>query len=104
MADLIAREAMKDLDRDVGPHSFPRRKSKVALESDGHFRFLKLGREYCAKLKELIVELDLESGYTTWLHDTGRVQNGHSHDNWYNRFTYLAWLDDPDAVGPSKPS
>jgi len=45
MADLIAREAMKDLDRKVGPVAFPERASKIALQSSGRFKFFALGLE-----------------------------------------------------------
>ena len=46
IADLIAREGMKDLDRKVGLVAFPERRSKIALEASGRFKFLALGREY----------------------------------------------------------
>ena len=42
MADMIARECMKDLDRVVGPKKYPERRSKVALAQNGHFRFFTL--------------------------------------------------------------
>jgi hypothetical protein len=42
MADMIAREGMKDLDRLVGPVNFPERKSKIELAKDDHFRFFVL--------------------------------------------------------------
>ena len=98
MADLVAREAMKDLDREVGPVKFPRRKSMLALAANDHFKFVKLDRDYCEQLKSGMAQLELETGfnregYLQWLQDTGRVQNGHLHDNWYNRAMYLAWLD-----------
>jgi hypothetical protein len=42
MADMIARECMKDLDRLVGPTKFPERRSKIELAKDNHFRFFRL--------------------------------------------------------------
>lgn len=96
MADLFAREAMKDLDRIVGPNKFLERRSKIALQESERFRFNVLGRKYCVALKATIDDLKPESGYFRWLKDTGRVQKGRPHDNWDNRLRYLA---SDDSVG-----
>lgn len=100
MADMIAREAMKDLDRKIGPEQFPERKSKIALAGDGHFKFIELGREHILLIKQLAEEQKAAHGYLEWLQKTKRVQNGRPHDNWGNRFAYFAWLDSRDALGP----
>ncbi len=73
MADLLAREAMKDLDREIGPVKFPERKSKLALDGSGGSRFLKIGRTYCVQLRKLVDEFGPEPGYLEWLHETKRV-------------------------------
>jgi hypothetical protein len=98
MADLIAREAMKDLDRQIGPNTFPERKSKIALKEKDHFKFVGLDRDYCKLWRDRMSTLEVESGisrkgYARWLSDRGRVQDNRPHDNWSNRALYLAWLD-----------
>ena len=103
MADLVAHEAMKELDRKIGPTNFPRRKSLLALEEREHFRFVQLDREYCSVWRDRMTALGQETGFTPdtyrdWLSRTGRVQHGHPHDNWYNRAMFLAWLDSRDEL------
>jgi len=50
---LIAREAMKELDRKVGPViSGPSRKSFLALEQSGKFKFQERDRAYLEKLAQ----------------------------------------------------
>jgi hypothetical protein len=102
MADLIAREAMKDLDRKIGPNKFQERKSKIALKENGHFKFVGLDKAYCKLWRDSMAALEAESGisrdgYARWLSDTGRVQDNRPHDNWSNRALYLAWLDSREA-------
>lgn len=99
MADLVAREAMKDLDREVGPVKFNERISKRVLEDSNRFKFSKLGNEYCLRLKERIDREQPGVGYAEWLQATGRVQNGRPHDNWTNRALYFAWQDDQNTLG-----
>jgi len=50
MADLLAREAMKQLDNEIGPVRRPPRQSMRALSSAGRFRFENYTRDYCARL------------------------------------------------------
>jgi hypothetical protein len=98
MADLLAREGMKELDRHVGPIHYPERKSKSALARDDHFRFIEFRRDYFQRWAEHMPDLERETGFTgesyrKWLFDTGRVQNGRPHDNWANRALFMAFLD-----------
>ena len=50
MADLLARETMKQLDRRSGPVKRPVRQSMSALLASRRFRFEYYTREYCEKL------------------------------------------------------
>jgi hypothetical protein len=92
-SDLVAREAMKDLDRRVGPKSWAKRKSMIALEESGHFKFIEFHRDYFERLAGYVADLDRNEDflrrYGQWLTDTGRVQNGHIHDTWPNRVAFL---------------
>lgn len=98
MADLVAREAMKELDRKVGPVKRPRRKSWLALQESQKFKFQERDRTYCERWRDGMAQLGAETGmtsegYSRWLADTGRVQKGRPHDNMANRIEYFALLD-----------
>jgi len=95
MADLFAREAMKDLDRQITGIPPSPRKSYLALKDSGKFLFEVRDREYCeewARRSQIEAERTIE-GYINWLIETGRIQNGRVHDNLTNRCTYFALLD-----------
>jgi len=102
MADLVAREAMKDLDRRVGPKSYTKRKSMIALEESGHFKFIEFHRDYFERLAAYVADLDQNEDflrrYGQWLTDTGRVQNGHVHDTWPNRVAFLVSVSPPGSI------
>ena len=102
MADLVAREAMKDLDRRVGPKTFSKRKSMIALEESGHFKFIEFHRDYFERLAVYVSEIDRNEDflrrYGQWLRETGRVQNGHVHDTWPNRAAFLVWMSPPGSI------
>jgi hypothetical protein len=102
MADLVAREAMKDLDRRVGPKTYAKRKSMIALEESGHFKFIEFRREYFEELAAYVADLDRNEDflrrYRQWLTDTGRVQNGHVHDTWPNRIAFLVAVSPPGSI------
>ena len=91
MADLIAREGMKELDRRVGPVSFPERKSKIALEQSGHFRFFSLDREFleAERVRQAELEKDgvSEAAYHAWLTRKG------AQDTWDNKVRFLEYID-----------
>lgn len=63
MADMIAREAMKDLDRMIGPTKFPERRSKIELAGQGHFKFFCLRREDFEQERLRAAELE-KDGFT----------------------------------------
>lgn len=102
MADLIAREAMKDLDRRVGPKSYSKRKSIIALEESGHFKFIEFHRDYFERLAAYVAEIDRDEDflqrYRQWLTNTGRVQDGHVHDTWPNRAAFLVSVSPPGSI------
>ncbi len=98
MADLIAREGMKDMDRRIGPKRGDARASKLALETDRRFTFVERDRDYIIRMKATLPELEKKFGYEggayrAWLVSTGRVQHGQVHDNWGNRIAYMAQLN-----------
>jgi hypothetical protein len=98
MADLLARETMKEFDRILSGQHRPMRRSMQCLIAADKFRYAYRDRAYCEMWRRQMEQLQQESGmtlagYGKWLMDTGRVQNGRLHDNWRNRFEYLAWLD-----------
>jgi hypothetical protein len=101
MADLVAREGMKELDRKVGSKQYAERRSKVALEARGHFRFIEFHRDYFDRLASFTANLETAEGfgrqYGQWLLDTGRVQNGHVHDTWANRATFFSLSEQPKS-------
>jgi hypothetical protein len=102
MADLVAREAMKDLDRRVAPKSYSKRKSMIALEESGHFKFIEFHRDYFERLAAYVAEIDRNEDflrrYRQWLTDTGRTQNGHFHDTWPNRVAFLVSVSPPGSI------
>jgi hypothetical protein len=98
MADLLAREAMKELDRKVTAARPNPRRSYQALEAVDKFRFLERDRAYCEEWRQMMEPLMAENsmtpaGYQQWLTEKGRVQNGRPHDNWNNRIQYFAWCE-----------
>jgi len=102
MADLLARESMKDLDRSVGEARKPR-DSFRALKETGKFVFIQRDRAYFQEWHDRMSQLKAESGmneqdYVNWLIETGRVQDGRVHDNWGNRFQYYVWSDNRKAL------
>ena len=87
MADLVAREAMKDLDNQIGPTKRRRRKSITALFTDGHFNFGVIDRSYCAGWRASMDSFETEQGLAAWLSANGLT------DNWSNRIRYIALLE-----------
>ena len=57
LARLLAREAMKDLDRHLGPKSYAKRKSMIALEESGDFKFVEFLRDYFERLAGYIAAM-----------------------------------------------
>jgi hypothetical protein len=98
ISDLVAREAMKELDRKVGLVRRDPRKSWLALEQSGRFKFQERDRAYFERARAMMPQLQAETGmtdesYSRWLFETGRFQNGRPHDTIANRIEYFALLD-----------
>ena len=100
MADLLAREAMKELDRKVTNARPEPRKSFQALYAAGKVIWIEHDRAYCERWREKVQspqgQADRED-YMKWLVDTKRVQNGRAHDNHANRMLFYSWLEKRDA-------
>ena len=96
MADLLARESMKELDRKI---TQPRRNARGAwraLDETGKFHFVERGREYWERLREMVARPEsaqLMDDWNQWLTMTGRIQNGRPHENMSNWIFFNAWLD-----------
>ena len=98
IADLLARETMKELDRCITGEPPISRRSYQALEETNKFIFLYRDREFCQQWRENKEAIEAHYGmnvkdYVDWLIDNRRAQNGRVHDNWTNRFEYFAWKD-----------
>ena len=101
VADLLAREAMKELDRKITNARPMRRKSRQVLDVTGKFHFIEHDRAYCERWREMVARPEAiaeRDAYAQWLRETGRVQNGRLHDNVANRAMYLAWSDARQVV------
>lgn len=98
IADLVAREAMKELDRKISTPHLGKRKQLISLERRGAFKFVELGMDHCLSVREQLQKSGDEPGYWEWLHRTGRVQHGKPHDNYGNRFSYYNYLLHKEAL------
>ena len=91
MADMIAREGMKDLNRLVGPVNFPERRSKIALAKDNHFRFIVLGGDDFERERAKVAVLERDgssaAAYYEWLQRKG------AQDTWDNKARFLAQFE-----------
>lgn len=100
MADLVAREAMKDLNCQLGPAERERRKSMVSLFTRGHFNFGVIDREYCESWRSAVEKTERMSNIgerlSRWLMER-RLD-----DNWSNRIAFMEWLES-NEVGGIKP-
>jgi hypothetical protein len=93
MADLIARETMKELDRQVGPTPRPTRRSMASMIAKPYrFEFTYYVREYFEDFRNKFAEaqkaahLDIED-LGNWLRQMGLP------DNWGSRLRYLGYLE-----------
>jgi len=91
MADMIAREGMKDLDRIVGPTKFPERQSKVELAKNGHFRFFILGRQDFEQERINAAEWEKDGFTEAAYHDWLRRKN--AQDTWDNKVRFQSYFD-----------
>jgi hypothetical protein len=102
MADLFARETMKDLDRQIGRARRERRRSMAALLDAGRFHVEVVDRAFCERAKGKIDSLLKDPGnmrerYLDWARQSG--------DNWGNRLKFLALMEQlPDQKAGSEGS
>jgi hypothetical protein len=105
IADLVAREAMKELDRKITNVPPRRRASCDALLSTGRFVFVERDREYCENWRQQMNTLMAENGmsqegFRRWLKENRRVQNGVYPDNAGTRLEYMVWLEGKPGLPP----
>jgi hypothetical protein len=100
VADLLAREAMKELDRKISQARREPRKSFQALNAAGKFVLIERDRAYCEQWRDRVnseqSQADRED-YKKWLVATKRIQNRKPHDNLTNRALFYGWLENRDA-------
>jgi hypothetical protein len=105
MADLLARESMKELDRKVTNSPRTPRLSYQALDSAirndrKKFGFYELDRAYCERWRDEINKpnwLEAVDEYRDWLIRTGRVQHGKAKDTMINRSQFFTWREQRQA-------
>ncbi len=90
IADLFAREAMKALDNQVGPHARPIRKSLKCLQDTGRFVVVGFGANYFRAVKADMDNLcdiwgSVPQDYRKWLKERNRQ------DSLTNYFQFLQW-------------
>ncbi len=105
IADLVAREAMKELDRKITGQPPQRRRSCEALLETKRFTFVERGEEFCRDWKATRDSLTRNEGPTReefkeWLEQTGRVQNGIYPDNPGTRLQYMIWFESKPGLPP----
>lgn len=83
IADIVAREAMKDLDNRVGPVKRNPRQSMLALRHTNRFRFVFHEKEYFDDISKWQIGGFDPNAYRMWLTEKGLV------DNISNRQHYL---------------
>jgi hypothetical protein len=101
MADLLAREAMKDLDRRITKSSRPMRRSFAALQATDKFKFIERGREYWDRLREMVQKpegFELMEEWDRWLLRTGKVQDGKVARTMQNWVLFNTWIDNQPAL------
>jgi hypothetical protein len=90
VGDLLAREAMKALDNQVGPVKRDPRKSWMALYNTGRFHVDAIGDGWFDSLKDQMSMLENDTrmsraGYLEWLKKNKRQHNT------TNLFLYMEW-------------
>lgn len=104
MADLFAREAMKELDRDFVLPRRERRKSLQCLLDSKRFDVEIYDDEYFRDFKAKFSEVETSAGmskleYAQWLSERGDGENA-APDNPRNRMRYLQWKETQDRLLP----
>lgn len=96
VADLVAREAMKELDNRISPVKRSLRHSMIALIRTGRFHFNYHGREFLEAMKREVQKLETErfnrDAFGAWL-----KQNG-LQDEKNTRIRYITYLDEQERL------
>lgn len=98
VADLLAREAMKALDNEIGPKKRPIRKSWQVLRNSGNFEVDAFSNEWFGDMKcklpqtEHMLGMNRDS-YLQWLHERNRQ---HSITNMFHYVDWTAKRDKDD--------
>lgn len=102
MGDLLAREAMKELDRKITNARPKKRGARIALEETNKFHFIERDREYWEALRTMVEKpesLELMKQWDGWLLAGARTNHdgtpARTMNNW---FLFNAWLDNKDAI------
>jgi len=98
VADLLAREAMKALDNQVGPVKRDVRKSWKALRETGRFEVEAYSDDWFNDLKRQYADLERKVGfckqdYVNWLAERNR------HHNVTNMFLFVDWFSKRNTNG-----
>lgn len=105
IADLVAHEAMKELDRKITGVPPQRRKPCQALLDTKRFQFGERDRAYCESWRNQMETVMKENGmsadgFKQWLEKNRRVQNGIYPDNMGTRLEYFIWLESKSGLRP----
>ena len=104
IADVVAREGMKELDRLITSRSPRPRGAKLALDAAGKFRFVNRDCAYIEHWRSRQAELEQAEGmtrdqYRSWLTQTNRVgHDGAPVDNVRNRMMHMTYLDNKASL------
>lgn len=106
IADLLVREAMKELDRKIlSPDStsgvFFQKLHRAAIDGQRKFIWIEHDEEYLREWRRVIdqpMSQQMKTQYADWLSNTGRIQNGIPHDNIANRSQFYTWLIKKEAL------
>lgn len=110
IADFLAREGMKELDRKLTHSNRPPRRSFLALDGarspmgTKKFHFIEYDRRYCEEWRARVDDPAGQAeraGYSSWLYATGRSQNGRPVDTMSNRMLFAIWSANQQKVSSS---
>ena len=92
VADLLAREARKDMERVLGYEKRPQRKAFGALDACGKFIWIRRDRVFCKNLSDAMGRLAEETGFN-WDAYQQWLSANHLSDDFGSRAKFLAFLD-----------
>lgn len=92
VADLLAREARKDMERVLGYEKRPQRKAFTALDACKKFIWIRRGRDFCEDLRNAMGRLSDETGFK-WDAYQDWLRENQLSDDFGSRAAFLAYLD-----------